>query len=214
MMREAGSRDMTDVYIEKGTRRVFACAVDWPGWCRSGKTEEAALEALGASTARYAAIAKRARVPFDASTPARFSVKERLAGSMTTDFGAPGSIPRSDRRTLSSAEAVRIAELLEASWAVLDNLLKKAPARLRKGPRGGGRDRDEIGRHVIEAEDAYARKVGVRIKDPAARRNAMLEAIRSGSAEIPEKGWPLRYAARRTAWHAIDHAWEIEDRSE
>ncbi len=28
------------------------------------------------------------------------------------------------------------------------------------------------------------------------------------------KGWPARCAARRIAWHALDHAWEIEDRSE
>jgi hypothetical protein len=25
--------------------------------------------------------------------------------------------------------------------------------------------------------------------------------------------WSIRYFVRRSAWHALDHAWEIEDRS-
>lgn len=32
-------------------------------------------------------------------------------------------------------------------------------------------------------------------------------------APVVEKGWPPRYAARRIAWHVLDHAWQIEDRS-
>jgi len=31
--------------------------------------------------------------------------------------------------------------------------------------------------------------------------------------KAPDRSWPPRYAARRIAWHALDHAWEIEDRS-
>jgi hypothetical protein len=30
------------VYLEVETLRVFACSVDCPGWCRSGKDEAAA----------------------------------------------------------------------------------------------------------------------------------------------------------------------------
>jgi hypothetical protein len=205
---------MTDVYMEEGSKRVFACAVEWPGWCRAGKTEDAALEALAASAPRYGVIAKQAGMPFDVKTAAKFTVKERLPGSMTTDFGAPSSIAEGDRKALSGKEAARQAALMDASWKVFDRVIKKSPATLRKGPRGGGRDRDDIARHVIEAEDMYARKIGLRIPDDAKRRTAMLEAVRSGPGEIPEKGWPMRYAVRRVAWHVIDHAWEIEDRSQ
>ena len=206
---------MTDVYIEKGAKRVFACAFDWPGWCRAGKDEAAALEALASSAARYAVIAKQAKVPFDAAAAAKVSVKERLPGSMTTDFGAPGAIPKSDAGDLTAGAAARQASLVEASWTVFERVLEKAPASLRKGPRGGGRDRDKIVAHVADAEDAYARKIGVREKDLAARRRAMLDAISGASSvETPEQGWPIRYAARRIAWHVIDHAWEIEDRSQ
>ena len=36
---------------------------------------------------------------------------------------------------------------------------------------------------------------------------------RASDGTPPDGGkWPPRYAARRIAWHALDHAWEIEDR--
>ena len=50
------------VYLEVGEKRVFASAVDWPGWTRSGKDEDAALEKLAAYASRYAAVPKAARV--------------------------------------------------------------------------------------------------------------------------------------------------------
>lgn len=205
---------MTDVYLEQGAKRVFACAVEWPGWSRAGKNDAAAIEAQTASAPRYAAIAKQAAIPFDIKAASKFRVTERLPGSMTTDFGAPGSIAEGDKKPLGKKEAAREGALLEASWKVFDRVIKRAPATLRKGPRGGGRDRDQIAEHVFGAEDMYARKIGLRIADNSKRRAAILEAVRSGSAEIPEKGWPVRYAVRRIAWHLIDHAWEIEDRSE
>ena len=207
---------MTEVYIEKGTKRVFACALDWPGWCRTAKTEEAALEALAATATRYAVFARQAKVPFNPATAATFKVVERLPGTMTTDFGAPDAQAKADRTRLAGKEAEQIASLLDAAWVVFDRVVKKAPASLRKGPRGGGRDRDEIVEHVAGAEDAFARKIGVRVKDTASRRAALLELLRGGTGPLAnaEKGWPRRYAARRIAWHVIDHTWEIEDRSE
>jgi hypothetical protein len=39
----------------------------------------------------------------------------------------------------------------------------------------------------------------------------LLEALQHPVAQAK---WPPAYAARRIAWHALDHAWEIEDRSE
>jgi hypothetical protein len=209
------------VYLELGAKRVFAGALDWPGWCRSGRDEGRALEALAAAALRYAAVAARAGAPFPAD--ASFEVRERLPGSMATDFGAPGAVPAFDATPLTSEQARAMAALVRASWAVLDDVVAGAPAELRKGPRGGGRDRDRVFEHVIAAESSYARKIGVRDPAPtpgdgaavAILRAAIAEALDAASDGAPprERGWPPRYAARRIAWHVLDHAWEIEDRS-
>lgn len=208
-----GSNGMTDIYLELGKKLVFASAILWPGWSRSGKTEEAALEILGATAARFAVIAKAGRIPFEVETAGKFNVVELLKGSASTDFGVPDVISNSDKAPLKGRDAERFAALLQASWTAFEQVVAGAPASLRKGPRGGGRDRDQIVEHVLGAEDMYARKLGLRIKDPRERRRAILDAVRTGSTVTPEKGWPIRYAVRRTAWHVIDHAWEIEDRS-
>jgi hypothetical protein len=205
------------VYLEIGSKKAFACALDWPGWCRAGRDEARALEALEASRSRYAAVASAAGMTLPAG--AEFKVVERLPGTATTDFGAPDAIAGTDPEPLGAVEMDRIAALMTAAWTVFDRTVAGAPAELRKGPRGGGRDRDAIVEHVLGAETAYARKVGTRLRQPAvgdkeaiaAHRAALLDALRA--AEIPERGWPPRYAARRIAWHAIDHAWEVEDRS-
>ena len=214
-------RARTAVYLETGRRRVFAGALDWPGWCRSGKTEEGALEALATYADRYAPVAAEAGIPLPDDP--RFDVMERLPGGATTDFGAPQAIAEADRRPLSGKEAERHAALVEAAWAVFDRVVATAPAVLRKGPRGGGRDRDAIVDHVLGAEASYARTLGVRHRQPArddtaavtALRQAIAAALRMPSTGEPltPKGWPPRYAARRIAWHVLDHAWEIEDKS-
>jgi hypothetical protein len=214
----------TPVYVESSRTRTFACAYDWPGWCRSGKDEASALAALAAYAPRYAAVAKQARIPFEANPDGAFRVVERIAGSASTDFGVPGAIAKSDITPLAAAEGKRLASLLQASWAVYDQILAAAPAELRKGPRGGGRDRDKMADHVRDAEGAYIRKLGLRLDAPdrhdrravAEFRAAIADAIRRPSKGMPlvEKGWPQRYAARRIAWHLLDHAWEMQDRSD
>ncbi len=210
------------VALEAGARRVFAFALDWPGWCRSGRDEAQALEALAAAARRYAPAAARAGVPFPGAA-AGFEVTERLAGSTTTDFGAPAAVAAADRRPLTAAEAERLAALVEAAHAGFDAAAAAAPAALRKGPRGGGRDRDAIVAHVIEAEAAYARRLGIRPGRvaPSDRgavgdlRRAIDEALRVAreGTSLVEGEWLPRFAARRIAWHALDHAWEIADRS-
>ena len=223
-MATKGTARDAKVYLEVGSRRVFICSLDFPGWCRSGKGEEDALAALDAATSRYSIVAKQAGISFPYGTgKTRFQVVQRLKGSATTDFGAPGAIPPEDADPLTKREADRTACLVEAAWAVLDQVGAHAPASLRKGPRGGGRDRDAILAHVVDAESAYARKLGIRIPPPRwddrkavkAMRKQIVDLIRNstGKLEIPEKGWPPRYGARRLAWHSLDHAWEIEDRS-
>jgi hypothetical protein len=129
-------------------------------------------------------------------------------------------VATADRAPVTASEALRRSALLAAAWAVFDRVLAIAPARLRRDPRGGGRDRDAIRTHVHEAEWSYARKLGLRLPVPlddaavAAQREAILDVLSQpsdGSAPTAS-GWPPRYAAARIAWHVLDHAWEVEDR--
>jgi len=157
-----------------------------------------------------------------------FEVVERIPPRPKTtfshvDFGALGEAAAQDGLPLSAAQAKRLAALVESSWAVLDDVVAGAPAQLRKGPRGGGRDRDAVFAHVVAAETSYARKLGVRHKEPAPGDTEALGALRSEIAGVLRAarsadgetgtGWMPRYAARRIAWHVLDHAWEIEDKS-
>jgi hypothetical protein len=212
------SRDApTSVYLEVGEKKTFASAAGWPGWCRVGKTEQAALDALATYASRYAPVAGLAGVPFP-SNPIRFKVVERLKGNATTEFGAPGIPAQDESRPLNAIETRRMTDLVAACWVYLDGVVAKAPAELRKGPRGGGRDRDPMFMHVLGAEWGYARQIGLRLKEPKDAEKATVRAFRKAILESlanPNRveKWPVTYAARRMAWHALDHAWEIEDRS-
>jgi hypothetical protein len=217
------ARRATKVYLECGSKKVFACALDWPGWCRSGKTEEAALEALAAYAPRYAVVAREAGVRFPADADEDFDVVERIPGNATTDFGAPAFPATSDSDPLTAAQAEQLATLVQAAWTVLAKVAATAPAELRKGPRGGGRDRDKMLQHVLNAESAYASKIGVKHRAPEIDDDAAIEAMRqdilatlrapSAGEPLRPNGWSARYAARRIAWHALDHAWEMQDRT-
>lgn len=191
---------------------MFASALDWPGWARSARDEEGALATLLDYRERFAVVAERAglRVP---ATPT-WRVVERLAGDAGTDFGAPMKPAARETERTSATQGARLAALVAAAWDVLDTVAASAPAQLRKGPRGGGRDRDAVVAHVRDAEVAYARKLAIPTKT-ADRRAAILAVLsrRSDGRPLVDNGWPVRYAARRIAWHALDHAWEIEDRS-
>ena len=196
----------TRVYLEVGTKRVFASAADWPGWCRAGRDEASALANLAAYAPRYAPIVKLARLQFPKDATS-FEVVERLKGDATTDFGAPSIPANAEANHLTKAETDRMVALARACWNYLDRVRSRAPKELRRGPRGGGRDRDKMFAHVLDAELAYASRIGLKLKKPD--RNAMLE--RFADPYRSEK-WPIPYAVRRTAWHALDHAWEMEDR--
>ena len=211
------------VVIEATEKRAFASAVDWPGWSRTAKTDDAALEALAEHAERYAVVAAEAGIPF---APGEYTVIERVSGNSDDRFRCTRCARR--RRDASRSAALTPgawSSLVKAAWAVLDRVARGAPASLRKGPRGGGRDRDAIVEHVLAAEHAYARKLGVKVPAPhrgekkaiAAMRDAIARrcCVRRAPADaLVERGWVPRYAARRIAWHAIDHAWEIENRSE
>lgn len=215
------------VYLEVGRKKVFACAVDWPGWARPAWNEEEALETLAAYADRYAAVADAAGVKLPvAARKGRFEVVDRVKGDATTDFGAPGAIPEFDLEKPTAPKWKRQLALLDGCWSVFDAVVAGAPARLAKGPRGGGRDRDQIVEHVLGAEAGYARKLGSRhAADPtdknaiAAARKDLLDRLgelrKTGPVTGPRggKGWPAPYGVRRLAWHVTDHAWEIEDKS-
>jgi len=214
------SRTSIRVLVETTPRKVFVSALDWPGLSRGGKTEEAAVEALLAAVPRYAPVASMAGYPLE-GPGLEIDVVERAEGDAGTAFGVPAIVAAADREPVDAADAARMASIVEASWAELDRIVATAPEELRKGPRGGGRDRSKIVQHVIDAEAAYASVMG-RKHSPvdgaaaAAMRADILEVLRQPSDGSPIAGrrWPPRYAARRIAWHVLDHAWEIEDRSD
>jgi len=212
------------VSIEATPKKSFATAVDWPGWSRSAKAEALAIETLASYAERYAPVARLAGEALDDPDRLELDVVERTEGGASTEFGVPGNVTKHDRRPVSAKEADRLARLVDAAWQTFDKVAKGAPSDLRKGPRGGGRNTSKIVDHVLGSDHAYAREMGLRLPppDPADRatvealRAAMMEVLRQKSDGSPLAGrkWTTRYAAHRIAWHALDHAWEIEDRSE
>ena len=221
-----------EIYIEAGSKRTFAGAIAWPGW---SKPMQRGSRRCGPGTRTY----RKRPIPTSARTAPRsgcvstagaeLSVVERLDGNAGTDFGVASVSPSADESPLESAEMDRQVRLLGTCWAAFDRAVAAARGvELRKGPRGGGRDRLQIAAHVVEAEEAYIGQLGVRgLKLPANSINALtplheaaLDALRARArgelADFGERGgkrWTPRYFVRRAAWHVLDHAWEIEDRS-
>ncbi len=219
------------VALEVAPKRSFASALDWPGWSRGGRTEDEALDALIAYGPRYAAVAKRAKLAFRPPTTTRgLDVVERLKGDGGTEFGVPGKPAASEVEPVSAADLRRLLALLRASWTTFDAAARKAVGvELTKGPRGGGRELAKIIEHVRDAEVAYLGGLGSRApasadEDPARPmallRRTFTDAMTAVCTGEPianprntRKPWSPRYAARRSAWHVLDHAWEIQDRS-
>lgn len=196
------------VYLETGRRWVFAGALEWPGWCRRDKGEEAAVATLLEYAGRYSKAVGVAVPTGPVEVVGRVATRSGMA-----DFGAPGAVGPWDTELLSARELGRHLSLLQASWVYLDGVASASSAELRKGPRGGGRDRDPMLKHVQEAERAYAAKTGCRIlpRTPwGQQRKAILAGLRAAPAD---SAWPVRYTTRRLAWHILDHAWEMEDRA-
>ncbi len=220
------------VYMEIGSKRTFAAALDWPGWSRSGTDETSALQALLDYGRRYQKAVRSARLGFQLPEgTGTFKVVEKIKGDATTDFGTPGCIPQADTAKVSEPELRRLEAILKACWRTFDEVAASAEGRtLRLGPRGGGRDRRKMLEHVLGAEHAYATALGWKLpflgpdatpEQLQAFRKGILEGLAaSAHGELPLRGprggrrWPARYFVRRAAWHILDHAWEIEDRLE
>ena len=219
-----------DVYLEIGKKRTFAGVLDWPGWCRSGRDEASALQALIDYAPRYASAISSTKLGFQApANISAFKVVEHLKGDTTTDFGSPGIPPAYDASPLDDEELGRLQGLLKACWRTFDAAAKAASGKtLRLGARGGGRDLEKIVQHIQGAEHAYVTRLGWKhrlgtVEDwnqqPNKARQETLEALAaSAHGALPARGprggvhWTARYFVRRAAWHVLDHAWEIEDR--
>lgn len=219
-----------DVYLEAGDKKVFACAIDWPGWSRAGRDEASALQALFDHAPRYAAVLRAADLPFTPPKDAgAFNVIERIEGNTATDFGVPGVVPACDAKPITAKELQRQQALLKAYWHAFDVVEKRARGKqLRTGPRGGGRELSNIASHVIDAEAGYLSRLSWKLPklasdDPIAKRDmvrqgvldALESAVKNGLPEHGPRGgviWPARYFIRRAGWHVLDHVWEIEDR--
>ena len=228
-LRRARATPFVRVVVERGGKRVFASAVDWPGWARSGPDEAAALEALVAYARRYASVVSGARLGFVApADTGSLHVVEHLHGNATTDFGAPGVAAKVDATVIDAIELARLRKLLTAGWRAFDAGVDTARGKaLRPGPRGGGRSLTRIVDHVRDAEAGYLSGLGWPFKSSATgraliegTRAAVLEGLAASArgeiAPIGPRGgvrWQPRFFARRLMWHALDHLWEIEDRS-
>lgn len=221
-----------EVYLETGKKKTFAVALDWPGWARSGRDEDAALQSLFDYRTRYAQVLNPTKIAFKEPEDLRvLTVVERQKGNTTTDFGAPNLELPHDTEAVSPEELTRWEAILQACWQAFDKAAETAQGKtLSKGPRGGGRALQKIVEHVRDVDAAYLRSLNGQISyddkgDPmqalALIRQAILETL-SGringdiAAEGPRGGkkWTPRYFVRRLAWHELDHAWEIEDRAE
>jgi hypothetical protein len=213
------------VTLEVGPKdkRVVAVAPEWPGLERGAKTGEAAIEALLSYLPRYEKVARLAgmRGAFAALTIA--DVVERYQGTGSTDFwGISFAFSSIDYQEMSSDDLRRELTLMRACWTFFDDVRGRVSAEMQKGPRGGGRDRDRIVRHVVGVEQDWAKKLGVHtpkgavVTDDAGLklyRDAYCTAIRTFHSEgRMARTWPLRYLIRHTAYHAMDHAWEMEDK--
>src|SRR3954468_11656355 len=131
-------------------------------------------------------------------TAGRLKVVEEKVGTGSTDFWGISFSPSSrERKTMREAELERAITLLQACWAFFDDVAARVSPEMRKGPRGGGRSRDEIIRHVIRTESQdFAKQVGLRIEENAAlppaglrrHRKAYVAAMRAYNAgEAPKR---------------------------
>ena len=213
------------VILEVGKkRRVVAAATDWPGLDRWGTSEEDAIAKLRSYVPRYRGVADRAGLAAEFDAQREIDVVERTPGSSSTDFWGIAHVPSQlEAEVLSPESLERRLTVLQATWAYFDDVAAHACAELLPGARSAGRTRDQIVRHVLVNEpEQMSRKVEVRtpreqVLDPAglaAHRAAYLDALRAYNREgKAARTWPIQFLIRRTAHHAMDHAWEIEDRT-
>lgn len=212
------------VMLEIGPKgkKVVAVAPEWPGLSRGAKTGEAATQRLLAYVPRYATVAKYAGLDGALSDVSTADIVEEYPGKGSTDFwGISFAFSSIDRDAMSDETLERHLTLMQACWSFFNDVRSRVSAVLQKGPRGGGRDRDHIVRHTVATELDWAKGIGVvtpyetmlTADGAQAHRHAYCNAIRTLHSEGKmARTWPLRYLIRHTAFHTLDHAWEMEDK--
>lgn len=209
----------------KGKRWV-AIAADWPGLERNGKSADDAVAKLTTYLPRYLRVAQRAGVGTDFQRETKPTIVARHAGTGSTDFWGISFAPSAeDHEPVDKPEFERRLALLRAAWAEFDDVAARVSEELRPGVRGGGRSRDAIIRHVLVVEGsdfAAGVKVPTDFEDPAARtpahrkkhRERYVAALREWRVENRSIGrtWTLSYLLRHSAYHVLDHTWEMQDR--
>ena len=220
------------VLVEQPTKgkRWVAVAADWPGLERGAKTEDEAVEKLVRYLPRYLPVAKRARLDSEFASQTAPDIIDRYPGTGSTDFWGISFAPSPlDREPFDAPTFDRSARLLRAAWAEFDETAARVSAQLRPGVRGGGRSRDRIVTHVLAQEAGdFSRRVQTmseveemdnedlihltpgQLSDD---RDRFVEAIRDWYAEGKPLGkWTIPYLLRHTAYHVLDHTWEMQDR--
>jgi len=215
------------ITLETGPKgkKVVAVAPDWPGLERGAKTKEEAIEQLRSYFPRYSQVAKLAEMDAEFDNIKNLKVVEQYPGTGSTDFwGISFAFSSIDKQRMSGEELERELVLMQACWTFFDKVRKRVSAEMQKGPRGGGRNRDHIVRHTFAAEQDWAKMIGVLTPEDAmltgkglkAHRDAYCHAIRDYHSQGKSAGkmakWPLRFLIRHTAFHTMDHAWEMEDK--
>ncbi len=212
------------VLVEQPTKgkRWVANTADWPGLERGGKTEDEAVDKLARYVPRYLPVAKRARLGTELATQTALAIIGRYPGTGSTDFWGISFAPSPlDRVPFDAPTFARQVRLLRAAWAEFDETAARVSAELRPGVRGGGRSRDQIVRHVLANEGGdFSKRVKAKseldLLTPARlaqHRDRYVEAMRTWFAEDKPLGnWTIPYLLRHTAYHVLDHAWEMQDR--
>ena len=212
--------------VDRGPKgkKAVAFALDWPGWSRGAKSPELALERLESYRVRYRPVAVAAGMGEEFDAAGGLQVVEDRVGTSSTDFwGISFSPSAHEFEPLDDNELECKIRLLRACWQVFDAVAARVSPEMRKGPRGGGRNRDQIVRHTlrVESED-FAKRVGLRIAEESALtpvalrdyREAYVAAMRTYNNGEGKRmrSWNLPFLIRHSAFHTMDHAWEMEDK--
>ena len=215
------------IVIDRGPKdeRSVAFSLDWLGWSRGARSAELALETLESYRERYRPVARLAGMSDEFDVAGSLEIVEEKVGTGSVDFwGMSFSPAAAEPEPMDEASLQRATTLLRACWAFFDAVGARVSEEMRKGPRGGGRDRTRIIRHTIRTEsEDFAKQVGLHIPEdgalaPAALleyRESYLAAMRAYNAgEVPKRmrTWNLPYLFRHSADHMLDHAWEMEDK--
>jgi hypothetical protein len=213
------------IAVEVGPRgkKFAAIAPDWPGLERGAASEDAAIDRLRSYLSRYADIAQLAKLDEEFAASTNIRVVERYPGTGSTDFwGVSFGFTKFDEKKMTGEQLHRELTLMRACWTYFDAVRAGVSAEMKRGPRGGGRDRDRIVRHTLGAEQDWAKKIGIRVPPDSvvtetegltAFRDEYCSAIREFYSDGKlARSWPLRYLIRHTAYHTLDHAWEMADK--